>query len=101
MSKRGRITGLVCAGVLGCAVLISIAVGLLFDLYVVPSEANAPTLNPGDRILVRPVDGDAVTGGDLVIYVAPDEVAAEPLERIARVVAVAGDSVDTDDGVVT
>ena len=73
-----------------------VVIAVVFDSYLIPSEAMAPTLGRGDRILARHA-ADEVSRGDLVIYVAPLPGTGEST-RVARVVAIAGDDVSADDG---
>jgi len=79
-------------------VIVVVAVAIVSILFVVagphprsydiPSSANAPTLRPGDHILVR--SGNRNIGrGDLVVFHLP----GQNFTRIMRVVAVGGDRV--------
>ena len=65
------------------------------DCYYIPSGAMAPTLQPGDHVLVNKVTyrRQRPKRGDLVVFYSPDpDVAAHKL-FIKRVVAVGGDRV--------
>ena len=66
------------------------ALGVMLDGYVVPSNANLPTLRPGDRVAM--LDTDDIGRGDIVIFAGGDS------ERVSRVVAVADDRVAGRDG---
>jgi signal peptidase I len=92
-----RVLLIVGGGALGLLVLGMIAIAILFDGYRVPSEAMAPALEPGDRVLARDVDGDDVSRGDIVVWRADEP----PLQRISRVVAVAADEVGAEGGRLT
>jgi signal peptidase I len=63
----------------------------LWDSYSVPSEAMAPSLNPGDRILVSP--GNAVSRGEVVAYGCQ-----EVMTCVKRAVAIGGDTVEAREG---
>ena len=89
LSPRRR-WGIVAAVILGGLAVIWLVVGLLYDVYYIPSRSMAGTLEPGDRILVR-ADGDPELG-DIVIH------QSDRGERVARVVGVAGDELDVRDG---
>jgi signal peptidase I len=81
----------------GCVLIAWLLVGLTFDGYRIPSEAMAPTIGGGDRVLARAVSGDDVSRGDVIVYLAPDEPGVQQFERIGRVVAVAGDELGEED----
>jgi signal peptidase I len=82
--------------------------GSLADHYLVPSASMAPTLLPGDRVVVdkrayglnvpfteiRLIAGHEVARGDIVIFDAPDS----GTRLIKRVVAVGGDLVEVRGG---
>lgn len=84
---------------------LSLAVCALVVAFVaepvrVPSESMAPTLRPGDHLLVDKTPGTGRTNpdrGQLVVFTDP--VAGELL--VKRVAAVAGDRVAIDNGVLT
>lgn len=64
--------------------------------FVVPSASMAPTIKPGDRVLVSKTGG--FKSGDIVVLTPPDDGS---LTVIKRVVAVAGQQVDVRNGVVS
>lgn len=68
-----------------------VALAVLVDGYTIPSRANDPTLQPGDRVAV--LARSNASRGDLVVFEARDGD-----ERVGRVVAVGGDTVDARDG---
>jgi signal peptidase I len=77
------------------AVLLLVAIRIFVaEPFRIPSESMAPTLEPGDQALVTKVGG-APHRGDLVAFHAPrtGEV------MLKRVVAVGGDTVGLEDGV--
>jgi signal peptidase I len=39
-----------------------------YRAFTIPGEAMSPTLNPGDRIVARALDGDEVRRGDVVLF---------------------------------
>ena len=82
------------------ALAVVILVGLrLFVLepFRIPSDSMAPTLLPGDRVLVdkRAYRDGVARRGDLAVFRAPRT--GEIL--LKRIVAVAGDTVGIEDGV--
>jgi signal peptidase I len=78
------------------------------DHYVVPSGSMEQTLFPGDRVvvdkraygvrvpftLVKIIDGDAPTRGDVIIFDAPDD----GTRLIKRIVALGGDRLEVRRG---
>jgi signal peptidase I len=82
--------------VLGVAVVLALIALRAFvaEPFRIPSESMAPTLEPGDQALVTKLGG-APARGDLVAFHAPRT--GEVL--LKRVVAVGGDSVGIEDGV--
>jgi signal peptidase I len=101
VSKRRRVVLIVAAGLAGLLVVAWLAVGLLFDGYKIPSEAMSPRLGVDDRVLARSIDGEDVSRGDVIIYRAPEQSGPQSFERISRVVAIAGDEIGEDDGLLT
>jgi len=85
-------------------VLAALAVGLLLlartfvaEPMKIPSDSMAPTLRPGDQVLVDKLayrDGDMPARGDLVVFHDPRTAEI----TLKRVVAVAGDTVGIEDG---
>jgi len=85
-----RVLLVVAIVLLGCWALF----WLLFDSYSIPSLANAPTLQVGDHLLVRPAS--SAGRGDIVVY----RMEGDPAARVSRVVAISGDSIEaTSEGV--
>jgi signal peptidase I len=82
--------------VLGVAVVLALIALRAFvaEPFRIPSESMAPTLEPGDQALVTKLGGTPARG-DLVAFHAPRT--GEVL--LKRVVAVGGDSVGIEDGV--
>jgi signal peptidase I len=91
-SERRRNAPLV-LGVLAVLLLVAIRV-FVAEPFRIPSESMAPVLEPGDQALVTKV-GSAPHRGDLVAFHAPRT--AEIM--LKRVVAVGGDTVGLEDGV--
>jgi signal peptidase I len=100
MSSRRLAVVIAACILLGSAVVVAVAVQVLFDAYRIPSQAMAPTLTPGDRVLVRSIGGSDAHRGDIVIFhpPAPAAVGSQASTRISRVVAVAGDRVEAKGG---
>jgi signal peptidase I len=73
------------------AVAVGLALFFVFDTstFVIPSAANAGTLEPGDHVLV--INGSSVTRNELIVFHAPLE--GSPLV-IMRAVAVGGDRIN-------
>ena len=84
------------------AVALLVVLALLVRAYVVepfaiPSESMAPTLRPGDRVLVEKLSYrfGSPRRGDLVVFRSPDGGAL----AVKRIVGLAGDRVAIEDGV--
>ena len=80
--------------------IVLIALIVVVKLFVaepfrIPSQSMEPTLRPGDQTLVDKLSGDRPDRGDLVAFHAPRT--GEIL--LKRVVAVGGDTVGLEDGV--
>ena len=75
---------------------IAIALGLLFraaiHIYSIPSDSMAPTLLPGDQIVVTNYFGRAPERGDVIVFHSP---AGDDELIVKRVVGVPGDLVDS------
>jgi signal peptidase I len=81
----------------GVALIVAIVVLKVFvvEPFRIPSESMEPTLEPGDQALVYKRSGKPPHRGDLVVFHAPKT--GELL--LKRVVAVGGDTVGLEDGV--
>ena len=81
-----------------CALVVR---GAFFRVYAIPSASMAPTLQPGDQIVVTPYRTPFACEpkrGDVVVFRSPfhrDEL------MIKRIVATAGDFVASDNGRLT
>ena len=75
--------------------LIVVVKLLVAEPFRIPSQSMEPTLRPGDQTLVNKLSGDSPDRGDLVAFHAPRT--GEIL--LKRVVAVGGDTVGLEDGV--
>ena len=94
LARIGRVLRRIGYAVVGVAVLL--VSGLLpFQTIRVPSDSMAPTVSPGDHLLLdKRHPGDVVPGAVVVVH--------DPLGDgliVKRVVAVAGDSIGFEDGV--
>lgn len=71
----------------------------LLQAYSIPSGSMAPTLQPGDHILVTPMGrwlgGEAPDRGDVIVFRNPD---VGPGFFVKRVVALPGEHVEIRDG---
>jgi signal peptidase I len=84
--------------VLAAAALVLVGLRLFaLEPFRIPSDSMAPTLLPGDRVLVdkRAYRGGGARRGDLAVFRAPRT--GEIL--LKRIVALAGDTVGIEDGV--
>lgn len=81
----------------GIALIVLVVVVKIFvaEPFRIPSQSMAPTLRPGDQTLVNKLSGKTPHRGDLVAFHAPRT--GEIL--LKRVVAVGGDTVGLEDGV--
>lgn len=82
----------------GLAARVALPFAIRFAIgrpYVVPSAGMAPTIVPGDRVLVRPTQ--SVAAGDIVVFRDPTGQSAQ---LIKRVVALPGQTVDIRGGAV-
>lgn len=99
MSTRRRT--LLIGGTVAPLLVALLIVGVLFDGYQIPSSSMDPTLSPGDRVLVRSVDGAHISRGDVIVFSITESPGVQPLARVGRVVAVAGDRVGEEEGFLT
>ena len=69
------------------------------ESFAIPTSSMAPTLEPGDRILVTKL-GDRFSRGDVVVFDRPEGFAADPrvTSLVKRIVAVGGESVQANGG---
>ncbi|GAB7190580.1 hypothetical protein NUM3379_12860 [Kineococcus sp. NUM-3379] len=82
-------------GVLGAGLVLSLLVrSLAFQAFSIPSGSMAPTLNPGERVLVSRLDtrGGDVRRGDVVVFDGAGTFAPAPREPegLARLGAAGG-----------
>ena len=100
---RPLIIGLVL--LLGLTMAGTVGIHVMFDAYTIPSRAMEPTLEPGDRVLARPLGGRHPQRGDLVVFEPPPSALPAgglPVTRlISRVVAVGGDRIGIANGRLT
>jgi signal peptidase I len=87
---------LILGGIFAAAMVAAIVVSLLFDAYTFPSESMRPTIGAGDRALTRSVGAGAIERGDIVVY--ESHLVSPGGSRISRVVALAGDRVESVQG---
>jgi signal peptidase I len=92
-ARRRRPSGIVVAvGLIAALVLVRAFVA---EPFRIPSQSMEPTLKPGDQALVEKLSGHSPKRGDLVAFHSPRN--GDIL--LKRVVAVGGDSVGLEDGV--
>jgi signal peptidase I len=78
------------------AILLAFGVRAALRLYVIPSSSMAPTLVPGDHIVVTPYRfGNKPDRGDVIVFRSPR--AADEL-MIKRIIGTPGDLVETRAG---
>jgi len=81
---------------LAIAIVLAFGVRAAMRLYVIPSSSMAPTLVPGDHIVVTPYRfGKMPNRGDVIVFRSPR--AADEL-MIKRVIGTPGDLVETRAG---
>jgi signal peptidase I len=81
---------------LAIAIVLAFGVRAALRLYVIPSSSMAPTLVPGDHIVVTPYRfGTKPNRGDVIVFRSPR--AADEL-MIKRVIGTPGDLVETRAG---
>jgi signal peptidase I len=81
---------------LAIAIVLAFGVRAALRLYVIPSASMAPTLVPGDHIVVTPYRlGKKPSRGDVIVFRSPR--AADEL-MIKRVIGTPGDLVETRAG---
>lgn len=93
-ARRRRPSGVA----VGIALIVALVVVRIFvaEPFRIPTESMEPTLRPGDQALVDKLSGHAPTRGQLVAFHSPRS-GGEVL--LKRVVAVGGDTVGLEDGV--
>lgn len=73
------------------------------EAYAIPSSSMAPTLTPGDRMIVEksPIDLNGLHRGDVVVFHRPDTLGPDvPGTLVKRLIALGGDTVEARDGTV-
>src|SRR3954466_5834644 len=81
---------------LAIAIVLAFGVRAALRLYVIPSSSMAPTLVPGDHIVVTPYRfGKKPSRGDVIVFRSPR--AADEL-MIKRIIGTPGDLVETRAG---
>lgn len=77
---------------LGLAVALGLIVRAALHIYAIPSDSMAPTLHPGDQIVVTPYLRATPNRGDVIVFeslTTPDEL------MVKRVIGVPGDLLDS------
>lgn len=92
----GRMVGVIVVRVgLGLVFVVSglgfLMITTFWDAYSIPSDAMAPSISRGDRILVQP--GNAASRGEVVVF-GCQEVGS----CVKRAVAIGGDTVEAREG---
>jgi signal peptidase I len=92
-ARRRRPSGVA----VGVALIVALVLVRVFvaEPFRIPSESMEPTLRPGDQALVSKLSGHAPARGELIAFHSPR--GGEIL--LKRVVAVGGDTVGLEDGV--
>lgn len=100
---RGALEWIVVVG--GAVAVALLARAFLVQAFYIPSESMEPTLRENDRVLVNKLAYDVgeVDRGDIVVFERPEEDLgpADIKDLIKRVVAVEGDSLVIEGGVVS
>ena len=87
----------------GALVVALVVKTWLFQAFYIPSSSMEPALEIGDRVLVNKISYDIgdVRRGHIVVFERPDDWTTGDIEDlIKRVVALPGDTVAAEDGVV-
>jgi len=96
--KGSRRALLIVGSILGALVLLAFLGGVLLGIthtsYYIPSKAMAPSLQPGDRILVD--KGTGASRGDIVVAHNPDGAPGIPT-IVKRVIGLPGETVTIQD----
>lgn len=99
-SRRPYLQGHPTLRAAGGAVLVLFAIlslsRLFWTPYWIPSEADKPTLLPGDYVMARLVGADSYQRGDLVVFRHP--VTGQPYAK--RLIGLPGERVQLRDGIV-
>lgn len=88
------------------ALTVAAVVGIrstIVEAYAIPSSSMAPTLTPGDRIIVgkSPIDLDGLHRGDVVVFHRPDSLGPDvPGTLVKRLIALGGDTIEARGGTV-
>jgi len=83
------------------AVLVALAIKTwVLQAFSIPSESMEPTLQIGDRVVVLKFDywWSEPERNQLIVFDNLDPQPGDPAQIIKRIVAVAGDSIDSADG---
>ena len=86
------------------AITIAAVIGIrstMVEAYAIPSSSMAPTLTPGDRIIVEksPIDLNGLHRGDVVVFHRPDTLPSNvPGTLVKRLIAMGGDTVEARNG---
>ena len=81
---------------IGVIVVASVIYKVQFENFYIPSAANSPTLQPGDHVLVE--KGAGASRGQVIVFTPPAQVGLPTV--ISRVIAVGGDRISAQNGVV-
>lgn len=79
----------------GPSVLVLVQGDRIDHTYYLPSQSMLPTLDRNDRVMPLRVGAEGLHRGDIVVFKTVGEV------RVARIAALAGDTIALRDGVVT
>jgi len=77
------------------ALALAFAARAAVRIYAIPSASMAPTLRPGDRIIVTPYHG-APAKGDVIVFRAPSSSSGELM--VKRIAGTPGEAVDAGAG---
>jgi signal peptidase I len=100
------------AWILGSGAVVAIGLGLLgwtvwrsvdptsYGTFWVPSPAMEPTYDQGEIVRIRDIDGEDARRGEVIVLNLPMDEPDLPTMAIKRVVAVSGDEIVVEAGVV-
>ncbi len=97
MSKKPAAIETILFTAVAALVILLFARATLFAVFAIPSSSMAPTLRPGDEILVtRFLPGNGPARGDVVVFHAP--TGADQF-LVKRIIAVPGDHLEIRGGI--
>jgi len=88
---------LIATAVVGLFVVLALLRFFVFQAFYIAAPSMEPGIEVGDRVVVNLLDSGPERG-DVVVYEVADPQPDAPTERIMRVVALGGDTIEAVDG---